>query len=293
MSFASTGFVASTEMMHEFERGGKTKVRTFGRRNPPHKETTVIPLHGLQCGDIPEIRISPMYLQTEPSKGCLIIAIPKLKDVSAKTITIAAKSCCLLTQAWIDFVIEHLQTIVENLRTVAAFRKWSSAINGTDASFLLDFLWMRANKEKRFWQIATSEVKIETLWWPHAKGTGSGLFCTRAGEHTIEFGTCPITCWVQEKPKPNSPRGIFGLGPEIYKVQNGKGMLGWCVPTDLSLSTGLIHHGFKVNFVREENGNPTHDLAFKKGKSFLKPRRKVKVGEEFTYNYNYYDSDEE
>ena len=300
MSFATPGFVAGTEMMHEFERG-KTKVPTFAHKTH-HFKAIAIPLHGLQCKDTPEIapeiKISPVYLQSKPSKGGLIIAIPKIKDVSAKEITIEVRSACLLTQEWIDFVIEHLQTIVENLRTVAAFRKWSRAINGTDASFLLEFLWMRANKGERFWKIAESKVEIDKLWWPHAKCAGSGLFCTREGEHNIEFGRLPLTGWVAEKPKRNSPRQRFGLGPEFYpadyKVRKVAPTEQWCVPSDLSLSTGLIHHGFKVNLVREENGDPTHDLVFEKGKFFLKPRRNAKVGEEFTYNYNYSeDTDEE
>ena len=85
MSFASAGFVARAKMMHKFERG-KTKVPTFA--HAPHFKAIAIPLHGLQCGDTPEIKISPVYLQSEPRKGGLIIAMPKIKNVSAKKITI-------------------------------------------------------------------------------------------------------------------------------------------------------------------------------------------------------------
>ena len=278
-------FVARTEMAQEFERG-KSKVLTFGQQNARYEKVIAIPLHRFQCGDIPAIRVRVVHLHAEPSKGCLSIAIPKIQNVLAKTITIAQTNSCL-TQEWIDFVIEHLQTIVENFKTVADFRKWSKAMNGTDASFLLDFLWTRANKGDRFWRIAKSKVKIDKRWWPHTKSAGSGLFCTRAGEYNIEFGTCPITCWIDEEPKAKCPRAKYGLGPEVYKIYKGTKIEGYCVPSDLSLRTGLIHHGFKVNLLREKNGNPTHDLQFEKGKYFLKSRRNVVVGEEFTYDYNY------
>ena len=274
-------FVAMTE----FECG-ESEVLTLSRKNARYKETIAIPLHHFDWENIPVIKVRPVHLHSEPSQGRLIIAIPKIQNVSAKTITITQTNSCL-TQEWIDFVVEHLQTIIDNLTTVAHFRKWSKAMNGTDASFLLDFLWTRANKGDRFWRIAKSKVKIDQLWWPGAKSAGSGLFCTRAGEYKIEFGTCPITCWVHEEPKANCPRGKYGLGPEVYKIYKGAKIEGYCVPSDLSLCTGLIHHGFKVNLLREKNGNPTHDLEFEKGKYFLKPRRKVAVGEEFTYNYNY------
>ena len=43
----------------------------------------------------------------------------------------------------------------------------------------------------------------------------------------------------------------------------------------------------EVNFVCSKKGNPTHELKFKDRKYYLAPLRTVRIGEEFTYDYNY------
>jgi len=277
--------VASARMAPESERDER-KVLANGVRKPGNVQVITIPLKFFRFGAILAITVRSVHSQSAPKKGYLIANIPGMPKVSAREIKITQIDH-RLTPEWVDFVVENLNSIVDNYTTVAQFEKWSESINGPDASFLLDFLWTHANKTDRFWRIAKSQVKIARKWWPNARSTGSGLFCIREGKYDIEFGTCPETCWVQEEPKTNCPREQYGLGPEIFDHVKGENIKGWCVPSDLSLRTGLIHHGFKVNFVCKKNGNPTHKLKFEDGRFYLAPRRKARVGEEFTYDYNY------
>ena len=278
--------VASGQMAPESERGTREVLR-IGVQKQTKAQIFAIPLKFYPCGAIPMIAVRPVHSQSKFRTGHLVVNIPEMPKVSAKTIEITQIDH-RLTPKWTEFVIENLNSIVENCTTVTDFEEWSAAINGPDASFLLNFMWTRANKVNRFWRIGKSQVKVDRKWWPDARNTGSGLFCVREGAHKIEFGTPPETCWVQEEPKANCPREKYGLGPAVFDQINGKHTEGWCVPSDLSVRTGLIHHGFKVNFVCKKGGNPTHKLKFEHGSYYLSPLRKVRVGEEFTYDYNYY-----
>ena len=276
---------ASVQMTPE-SGSGKHKVLGSRVQKPAKEQTFTIPLKFHQCGTVPAISVTPVHSQSKPRKDHLVVNIPKMSKASVKEIEIT-KSDLRLTPKWTKFVVENLKSIVENCTTVEEFEKWSDAIDGGDASFLLEFMWTRANKTNRFWKIGKSRVKIDKTWWPDAASAGSGLFCIREGRHEIEFGTPPVTCWVKKEPKRNCPRERFGLGPNVYNRIRDKNIEGWCVPSDLSLKTGLIHHGFKVNFVCSKAGKPTHELKFEDGRYYLSPLRKVCVGEEFTYDYNY------
>ena len=278
---ASAGITQTTP---ESERGNR-KIPRSGVQNPTNTQIFTIPLIFYRSGPMPAITVTPVHSRSEVKKGHLVVNIPKMPRVSAKKIKIT-EIHRRLTPGWTDFVVEHLKSIVENCGTVTDFEKWSAAICGLNASALLNFMWVRANESNRFWKIDKSQVAINRKWWPDAKSAGSGLFCTRAGEHEIDFGARPETCWVQKEPKANGGQERYGLGPEVYKQINGKIFKGWYVPSDLSLQTGLIHHGFKVNFVSRD-GNPTHELKFKDTRYYLSPLRKARVGEEFTYDYNY------
>ena len=277
---------ASAQMTLESE-SGKHKVLGSGVQIPTKARIFTIPLEFYQCATVPAITVTPVYSRSEPRKDHLVVNIPEMPKASAKKIKIT-QSDPNLTPEWTDFVVENFTSIVDNCATVVEFEKWSEAIDGEDASFLLEFMWTRANEKDRFWKIGKSRVEIYRKYWPNAKSAGSGLFCIREGKHKIEFGRPPETCWVQKEPEANGGQERFGLGPNIFNRIRDKNIVGWCVPSDLSLRTGLIHHGFKVNFVCKKGGNPTHKLKFEHGSYYLSPLRKVRVGEEFTYDYNYY-----
>ena len=275
----------STQMAPESERG-KRKIPRSGVQKPANTQNFAIPLKFHVRGSIPVITVTPVHSHSKSrKKGHLVVNIPKMQNVCDKKIKITENDRCL-TPEWTEFVIEHLTSIVENCISVADFEKWSVAIDEITATFLLNFMWIHANKTSRFWRIDKSKVKIDKTWWYSAASAGSGLFCTRAGRHEINFGMNPETRWVQKEPERNCQRERFGLGPNVFKRINGKNIKGWCVPSDLSLQTGLIHHGFKVNFVKKAE-NPTHELKFENGRYYLSPLRLVTVGEEFTYDYGY------
>ena len=279
---ASAGITQTTP---ESERGNR-KIPRSGVQNPTNTQIFAIPLIFYRRGPMPAITVTPVHSRSKVKKGHLVVNIPKMPQVSAKKIVIT-ETDRRLTPGWTKFVVEHLKSIIENCTTVTDFEKWSAAISGLNASSLLNFMWVRANETNRFWKIDKSQVTINRKWWPDAKSAGSGLFCIRAGEHEIDFGARPETCWVQKEPKANGGQERYGLGPNVYNQIDGKIFKGWYVPSDLSLQTGLIHHGFKVNFVCRD-GNPTHELKFKDSRYYLSPLRKARVGEEFTYDYNYH-----
>jgi len=124
---------------------------------------------------------------------------------------------------------------------------------------------------------------------------GSGLFCTVEGKHTITFGQKPFSEWTSKQPRKNSPQEKYGVGPAAYCQKTNEwfvpskerpGEKKWFVPTELSISTGLLHHGFKVQHT-EDGTKATHELLLhsKDGYYFLNPRRATKIDEEFCYNY--------
>ena len=187
---------ASAQMTLESE-SGKHKVLGSGVQIPTKARIFTIPLEFYQCATVPAITVTPVYSRSEPRKDHLVVNIPEMPKASAKKIKIT-EIHRRLTPGWTDFVVEHLTSIVENCGTVTDFEKWSAAICGLNASALLNFMWVRANESNRFWKIDKSQVRINRKWWPDAKSAGSGLFCTRAGEHEIDFGARPETCWVQK-----------------------------------------------------------------------------------------------
>ena len=252
----------------------------------------LIPLCGLRSvrdGSF-SITVTPKFEPSSADKGSLEVFIPKILDYYAtnKRFFITQIDSCL-TKPWIDFAVEYLTTIAENWSTVRQVKQWVANCRSIDFSTDLQLLWHRAGKEKRFWKIAKSKVKPNLKYW---KGnSGSGLFCTRAGKHRIEFGKPPESHWVDKAPANGSLQQSYAIGPELCELFTaGKKVLRYFVPTRSSLASGLISCGFKVNCEDEMRGNPTHSLVFENEKEslYLKPLRKVEVGEEFTYDYRYY-----
>ena len=94
---------------------------------------------------------------------------------------------------------------------------------------------------------------------------------------------------MEKAPANGSLQQSYAIGPELCELYtDGKKVLRYFVPTRSSLASGLISCGFKVNCEEEKGGRPTHSLVFESESLYLKPLRKVEVGEEFTYDYRYY-----
>ena len=249
----------------------------------------LIPLRGLR--GVPDrrfsIAITPKFDPSSANKGSLEVVIPKiLRHETYKKFCIEGFNSSL-TKPWIEFAVEYLTTIAENWSRIPQVRQWIQNYNSKLFSISLQLLWERAGKEKRFWKIAKSKVKPNRNHW---KGSsGSGLFCTRAGKHKIEFGMLPETHWADKAPANRSLQQSYAIGPEICDAPTGgKKILRYLVPSKWSLTSGLISCGFKVNCEDERWGKPTHSLVFERGSPYLKPLRTVEVGEEFTYDYRYY-----
>ncbi len=249
----------------------------------------LIPLRGLRSvrdGSF-SITITPNFEASSADKGSLEVVIPKILDhATSKRFFIEEINSCL-TKPWIDFVVEYLTTIAENWSTVRQVKRWVENCRSIEFSAALQLLWHRAGAENRFWRIAKSKVKPNPKYWEGS--SGSGLFCTRAGKHRIEFGMLPESHWVEKTPTNGSLQQSYAIGPELCEPDTaGKKVLRYFVPSRSSLASGLISCGFKVNCEDERYGNPTHSLVFESGSLYLKPLRKAEVGMEFTYDYRYY-----
>ena len=249
----------------------------------------LIPLRGLRSvrdGSF-SITITPKFEPSSADKGSLEVVIPKILDhATNKRFFIKEIDSCL-AKPWIDFAVEYLATIAENWSTVRQVKRWVANHRTMEFSTNLQLLWHRAGKEKRFWRIAKSKVEKNSIYWK--RSSGSGLFCTRAGKHKITFGTLPESHWVERAPANGSLQQSYAIGPELCESYTaGEKVLRYFVPSRSSLASGLISCGFKVNCEDERWGKPTHSLEFENESPYLKPLRKVQVGEEFTYDYRYY-----
>ena len=249
----------------------------------------LIPLRGLR--GVPDgsfsIVVTPKFDPSSANKGSLEVVIPKILHHETYEKFFIEGLHSSLTKPWIEFAVEYLTTIAENWSRIRHVTQWIANYDSIQFSTSLQLLWVRAGKEKRFWKIAKSEVEPNQKYWTGS--SGSGLFCTRAGKHKIEFGMVPETYWVDKAPANGSLQQSYAIGPEICEAPTGgKRVLRYLVPSRSSLTSGLISCGFKVNCEEEKSGTPTHSLVFESECLYLKPLRKVEVGEEFTYDYRYH-----
>ena len=138
--------------------------------------------------------------------------------------------------------------------------------------------------------LAKSKVDIDGEFWRGADSAGSGLFCTRAGKHVIHFGMMPESYWSDRVPIKGSKEESYAIGPTECEGDTKGKKVRYFIPTDLSMKSGLISCGFKVNCQDSRciNNNPTHELVFRNEKYSLQPRREAKENEEFTYCYGYW-----
>ena len=191
------------------------------------------------------------------------------------------------SQLWLSFVQEYIGTIRQNWQTPEDASKWYTEVSKDFRQFdrLFRGLWLSAteNNKPRFWRIKPSRQKVNTHKWPGSTNGGSGLFCTVQGKHYMYFGSPPLSEETATEPPEGSGEQMYGIGPYESKCTKRT----WYVPSKMSLRTGLIHWGYKVQH-EETINNPTHKLEFDDEtlKYFLLPLRTAKVDEEFKYSYN-------
>ena len=179
---------------------------------------------------------------------------------------------------WKTFVLDYLRTVALNTSNI---NTWYRKACNLSFRYYCNLLWTRSTG--KFWRIQASTIEYSETKFSgkYKKRLGSGLFCVVPGEHRIEFGAEPFSTWTSQCPKEFTREARYAIGPAWL---NSKRKKMWYLPTAMSFETGLIHHGFKVQF-SEDDRKITHELLFEEGKYFLHPKRFAKVGEEFCYRY--------
>ena len=230
------------------------------------------------------IKVTLKFKNKTLDKGSLEVVIPKILDKQTDKIFSIVEQEEHLTAGWIEFAREYLATIAENWNKVEDVVEWVVNIWEDTFSYALNLLWIRAKKEERFWRIAKSKVDIDREFWQGADSAGSGLFCTRAGKHVIHFGMMSESHWIDRVPIKGSKEESYAIGPTECEGDTKGKKVRYFIPTDLSMKSGLISCGFKVNCQDSRciNNNPTHELVFRNEKYSLQPRREAKENEEIT-----------
>ena len=195
-----------------------------------------------------------------------------------------------LSADWLTFLGERLQYVVDRWTTVEDARKWCQRFPGRFVKLArVYFDDMRSKRECKFWEIKKSTIPVDQMYikkeyFPKDAKPGSGLFCTKTGEHKIYFGGQLLG--ITERILRSATVRVTKV-QGCYQVQvDNKDPNPVDVPTTESTECGVVHHGFIVN--HREN-NPTHSLTIEKRKRIacLVPIRVTKVGEEFCFNYRY------
>ena len=182
----------------------------------------------------------------------------------------------------IKFIKGYIETNVDNWRTLADAKAWSTTNNLKLFTQHVMLAWMK-NFNNLFWEFRKSQVATAELQVDSFNRKGTGVFCTKEGRYTIYFGEMPFSKWIKHEIDKGSKVERYALGGDERKGYS------YFVPTKESFATGVIHHGFKICHAQAEKA--THDLLLNKKtwKYYLKPRKGkeiMKVDTEFTFNYN-------
>ena len=189
---------------------------------------------------------------------------------------------------WLKFVAEYVGYAALRWTSLRVAKRWCDEKRSIFIQCLKQ-MWAHehaGDEEGRFWRIGPSNVptdpkyinafKLGLSWGfnPEASA-GSGLFCTKKGEHKIFFGGPPQVSARFAPPIKKSQSGYIAAIPSSEEVFS---------PTVLGLQVGAVHHGFIVQHSRT---NPTHEAAYdvEFDQPVLVPLRDVEVGEEFTFDY--------
>ena len=189
---------------------------------------------------------------------------------------------------WLKFVAEYVGYAALRWSSLRVAKRWCK---DKRFSFLqcLKQMWAHEHvdqPEGRFWCIGPSKVPNEQnyinafklgLSWgfdPEASA-GSGLWCTKKGQHKIYFGGPPSVSARFKPPIKKSQTGYITAIPRSDEVFS---------PTVQALQLGAVHHGFIVQHSRKD---PTHEDAYdvELDQPVLVPLRDVEVEEEFTFDY--------
>ena len=182
-------------------------------------------------------------------------------------------------------------------------RKWVTT-QRSDFVRCLNKLWDYRQKTirppGRFWTIAPSNLPIDPLyvqekWFPDFSpiNPGSGLFCCEEGKHVIYFEGPPELVYLSAKTK-------MLVRDAHYAALAGKtpeGKPQHLIPTSMAFNTCVMPWGYLVGHLRPSNPKlpaaykrgPTHCAAYDTEKKLpcLLPLRTTKVGDEFSFDYEY------
>ena len=198
---------------------------------------------------------------------------------------------------WLKFVAEYVGYAASRWKNLKAARRWCQQDRRDIFVKLLKQMWAKICDGKhsvsRFWRIAASEVPPDESYiaaYKNAAGwgfdpdadRGKGLWCAKAGEHTIILdGPDSVSKPVRKPPKKSQSCYIMNIPLNKLEV---------FAPTVLALKVGAVSHGFIVQHSRV---NPTHKFGWDSlvDKPNLEPLRWVDSDEEFTVDYGWNETE--
>jgi len=202
------------------------------------------------------------------------------------------------TMEWYRFVTSYVQYAVMACDSYASLLTWlNKDLKGWRTTLQLLYRGEGGNKPVHaHWTVQPSHMPVDSEYVKKGhfrKGglLGAGLFCAAEGEHYIPFGgqKFGLTVMVDRKTEEVSKQG-----GDYQVVANPLDKMQVHVPSEEGFKYKVVHFGFIVQHSDKVATQPTHKLIFNNvlNCAMLSPLKITKVGEEYSFYYNYKDSDE-